>query len=78
VPVTVAAEGIGRFPEETEAAVYFCCLEALQNTAKYARASAARIELGVTAGSLCFTVTDDGAGYDAATASQSPAAHQSP
>jgi signal transduction histidine kinase len=66
VPVTVAADGIGRFPEETEAAVYFCCLEALQNTAKYARASAARIELGVTADSLCFTVTDDGAGYDAA------------
>jgi signal transduction histidine kinase len=68
VPVTVQADGIGRFPEETEAAVYFCCLEALQNTAKYARATAARIELGVTAGSLCFAVTDDGAGYDAARA----------
>jgi signal transduction histidine kinase len=68
VPLTIEADGIGRFPEETEAAVYFCCLEALQNTAKYARAAAARIELGVTAGSLCFTVTDDGAGYDAARA----------
>ena len=68
VPLTIEADGIGRFPEEAEAAVYFCCLEALQNTAKYARAGAARIELGVTAGSLCFTVTDDGAGYDAARA----------
>ena len=37
VPVTVEADGIGRFGEDTEAAVYFCCLEALQNIAKYAR-----------------------------------------
>jgi signal transduction histidine kinase len=68
VPVTVTADGIGRFPEDTEAAVYFCCLEALQNTAKYARASAACIELSATADSLRFTVIDDGAGYDAARA----------
>ena len=66
VPVTVQADAIGRFPEETEAAVYFCCLEALQNTAKYARATAARIALSVSADGLSFTVTDDGAGYDAA------------
>src|SRR5690348_7963261 len=36
VPVTVEADGVGRFGQDTEAAVYFCCLEALQNTAKYA------------------------------------------
>jgi len=41
VPVTVEADGIGRFPQDTEAAVYFCCLEALQNIAKYAQASTA-------------------------------------
>ena len=68
VPLTIEADGIGRFPQDAEAAVYFCCLEALQNTAKYARATAARIELRVTAGSLCFAVTDDGAGYDTARA----------
>jgi signal transduction histidine kinase len=34
LPVTVEADGIGRLPQDTEAAVYFCCLEALQNTAK--------------------------------------------
>ena len=39
VPVTVEADGIGRFPQDTEAAVYFCCLEALQNIAKYAHAT---------------------------------------
>ena len=66
VPVTVRADGIGRFPQETEAAVYFCCLEALQNTAKYARASAACISLSAADGALTFAVSDDGAGYDSA------------
>jgi signal transduction histidine kinase len=66
VPVTVRAEGIGRFPQDTEAAVYFCCLEALQNTAKYACATAARISLSAADGALTFAVSDDGAGYDSA------------
>jgi signal transduction histidine kinase len=64
VPVTVEADGIGRFPQDIEAAVYFCCLEALQNTIKYAYASSARICLQVQNGTLRFTVSDDGAGYD--------------
>ena len=34
--VSVDAEGVGRYPTELEAAVYFCCLEALQNAAKHA------------------------------------------
>jgi signal transduction histidine kinase len=65
VPVAVEADGIGRLPQDTEAAVYFCCLEALQNIAKYARATQARICLQAQDGMLCFTVSDDGAGYDA-------------
>jgi signal transduction histidine kinase len=64
MPVTVEADGIGRFPQDTEAAVYFCCLEALQNTAKYAQASSAQICLQAQNGTLRFTVSDDGAGYD--------------
>jgi signal transduction histidine kinase len=65
VPATVEADGIGRFGQDTEAAVYFCCLEALQNTAKYAQASSARICLQAQDGTLRFTVSDDGTGYDA-------------
>jgi signal transduction histidine kinase len=64
LPVTVEADGIGRLPQDTEAAVYFCCLEALQNTAKYAHASTARICVQAQNGTLRFTVSDDGAGYD--------------
>jgi signal transduction histidine kinase len=65
VPVTVEADGLGRYPQQTEAAVYFCCLEALQNTAKYAHASQAHICVRAHDGSLSFTVSDDGSGYDA-------------
>jgi signal transduction histidine kinase len=65
LPVAIMADGIGRFGQDAEAAVYFCCLEALQNTAKYARASTARIAVQSQSGTLCFSVSDDGAGYDA-------------
>ena len=64
LPVTVEADGIGRFRQDIEAAVYFCCLEALQNTAKYAHATQARICLQAQNGTLRFTVSDDGIGYD--------------
>jgi signal transduction histidine kinase len=65
LPVTIEADGIGRLPSETESAIYFCCLEALQNVAKHAAgASAARIELSNN-GELRFEVTDDGCGFAA-------------
>jgi signal transduction histidine kinase len=64
VPVAVEADGIGRYPQDTEAAVYFCCLEALQNTAKYAHATQARICLQAQNGTLRLTVSDDGTDYD--------------
>ena len=67
VPVDVAANGIDRYPPEVEAAVYFCCLEALQNVAKYADASSVRVRLGMEDGQLAFEVTDDGRGFDSAT-----------
>jgi signal transduction histidine kinase len=66
LPVLVEADGLGRYPPDTEATVYFCILEALQNTAKYATASAATIRLASHGSGLRFTVTDDGAGFDAA------------
>jgi signal transduction histidine kinase len=68
LPVAIDADGIGRYPREAEAAVYFCVLEALQNTAKYARASRATINLSTPGGHLAFTVTDDGDGFDTTTA----------
>jgi signal transduction histidine kinase len=67
IPVTVEAPGVGRYPREIEAALYFCVLEALQNVAKYAQASAARVTLCHDGRCLAFTVEDDGKGFDEAT-----------
>jgi signal transduction histidine kinase len=63
-PVEVQAHGIGRYPQEVEAAAYFSCLEALQNVGKYARASGAIVTLSDGDGHLRFEVADDGAGFD--------------
>lgn len=68
LPVAVTADSVGRYPRETEAAAYFCILEALQNTAKYAGATTASVALAAPGGHLEFTVTDDGTGFDAAAA----------
>jgi signal transduction histidine kinase len=62
--VSVEAEGLVRHAPEVEAAVYFCCLEALQNVIKYAGASTASVRLGERAGALTFSVEDDGCGFD--------------
>jgi signal transduction histidine kinase len=65
-PVRVEAEGVGRYDQDLEAAVYFSCLEALQNIAKYANAGSASIALAQRNGSLEFRVRDDGVGFDPA------------
>jgi signal transduction histidine kinase len=64
VVLIVEAQGVGRYQQDVEAAVYFSCLEALQNVAKYAEASSARIRLSSDDG-LAFEIRDDGRGFDA-------------
>ncbi|HEV8057291.1 MAG TPA: histidine kinase, partial [Actinomycetota bacterium] len=66
VPTTIRAEGLGRYAPEVEAAIYFSCLEALQNVAKYAEASSATVILAQSNGHLTFEVVDDGHGFDPA------------
>jgi signal transduction histidine kinase len=64
LPVQFGIDGIGRYQQEVEAAVYFCVLEAMQNVAKYANASGTRISLIESNGDLTFLVEDDGVGFD--------------
>jgi signal transduction histidine kinase len=64
IPVDVEAAQVRRYPAELEAAVYFCCLEALQNVAKYAGATRTLVSLEERDGALMFSVEDDGAGFD--------------
>jgi signal transduction histidine kinase len=68
--VDVIADGIGRYSSETEAAIYFCCLEALQNAAKHAPGAHVEVRLWEESGGLLFSVVDDGPGYDTETAQQ--------
>ena len=62
--VTIQTEDVERLSIETEAAVYFVCLEAVQNATKYARASGVRVLLSRRDGDLAFEVSDDGIGFD--------------
>ena len=66
IPVRIDADGLGRFPQEVEAAVYFATLEALQNTTKYAEATGASVTITRSHHGLSFRVADDGRGFDPA------------
>jgi signal transduction histidine kinase len=66
IPVSVDADGLGRYAQDVEAAVYFSVLEALQNVQKYAHASQATVRLIERDGELHFSVSDDGKGFDVA------------
>jgi signal transduction histidine kinase len=54
-----------RFPPELEAAVYFCCLEAVNNARKHAAGASVRVQIREADGSLHFTVRDNGPGFTA-------------
>ena len=65
VSTTVVAEAGRRYAAEIENAVYFCCLEALQNASKHAGdAAAVHITVAERDDSVCFDVHDNGAGFD--------------
>lgn len=67
-PLDVRAdvEGVGRHHAEVEAAVYFCCLEALQNAAKHAPDATVQLRVEEGDETLRFEVSDDGPGFDPA------------
>ncbi len=70
-PLTVrvaVADEVGRYSAEMEAAIYFACMEALQNAAKHAPGASVDLRLWTESGGLLFSVADDGPGYDAAVA----------
>jgi len=68
LPVRVVG-AVPRSKPECEAAVYYACLEALQNAAKHAGLGArATVGLACRGGALTFEVRDDGAGFPPPTA----------
>lgn len=58
---------VTRLEPEVETAVYFCCVEALQNAAKHAGpATTITVEIAQRSSAVVFSVSDDGPGFDAA------------
>jgi len=63
LPVHVTSDGVTRHPPEVEGAVYFTCVEAVQNAMKHAAgATGIWIHLGQSRAELGFEVRDDGPG----------------
>ena len=61
----VVATDLHRYSPETEAAAYFCCMEALQNAGKHAgQGSTATVKVWEDEGRLFFEVSDNGAGFE--------------
>jgi len=67
IPVNLRVDDVPRQPREVEGAVYFCCLEALQNVVKSAEASAVDVHISTDNSMLTFRVEDDGKGFEPAT-----------
>ncbi len=59
-----------RFETQVEAAVYFCCREALQNASKHAPGAHVVVMLAVQADCLGFSVADSGPGFDTSTVAE--------
>ena len=64
IPVSVEAEGGGRPSPSLEAALYFCCMEAVQNAVKHSGATRVAVRLHQVADGWRLDVIDDGAGFD--------------
>jgi signal transduction histidine kinase len=67
LPTDVISSDLGRYSPDTEAAAYFCCMEALQNAGKHAgEGSSATVRVWEDGDRLFFEVSDDGAGFEMA------------
>jgi len=66
VRTTVDTDGVGsgRYSPEIESAVYFCCLEAMQNAMKHAGGVKTIAVVLAQQGDLRFEVSDDGSGFE--------------
>jgi signal transduction histidine kinase len=66
LPVAVEACEIGRLHPTVEAALYFCCMEAVQNATKHSGADRITVRMEKARGRWRLTVRDDGSGFDPA------------
>lgn len=65
LPVAARVDGdLSRREDEVEAAIYFCCVEAVQNAIKHGRGvGAITVSFSEAGSDACFEITDDGGGF---------------
>jgi signal transduction histidine kinase len=61
---SIRATDVGRYAQEVESAVYFSCVAAMHNAVEHAGPSEITVYLWEIAGTLRFTVSDTGRGFD--------------
>ncbi|OBF87650.1 two-component sensor histidine kinase, partial [Mycobacterium sp. 852002-51163_SCH5372311] len=67
IPVQLNLQGLGRYEASTEAALYFCCSEALQNATKHGgEGTTVTITADSDDRTLTLTISDTGQGFDPA------------
>jgi len=69
LPCTVDVQGLGRHSPSVEAAVYFCCTEAIHNADRHSGGSIIAVQASDDEGpgrGLRFSISDDGHGFDPA------------
>jgi signal transduction histidine kinase len=67
VPVRLDLQGLGRYPSSTEAALYYCCSEALQNATKHGGpGTTVTVKAHGDAQTLNLSISDTGRGFDSA------------
>jgi signal transduction histidine kinase len=68
IPVSFSSADLPRCPPDVEAAVYFTCLEAVQNATKHSRATKITIDIRLRhvagASRIELAVADNGTGFD--------------
>jgi len=65
VVLSVSESGVRRHPADLESAVYYCCLEAIQNATKHGNGVVnIHLRLHEDASELSFEVSDDGPGFE--------------
>jgi signal transduction histidine kinase len=68
IPIRLDLQDLGRYPASIEAALYFCCSEALQNAIKHGGpGTSVTITAQAGAMTLTLTISDTGRGFEPAT-----------
>ena len=62
--VSIDADGLGPLPQPIESALYFCCMEAVQNAVKHSGAQSVLVQVREDEACWRLSIVDNGSGFD--------------